>query len=197
MLELLEAVAADGARTQRHLASDLGVAVGLVNLYMKRCVSKGLVKVATVPTRRYAYYLTPKGFAEKSRLTVAYLSQSFSFFRRARADCAETFAEIKAASCERVVLAGASELAEVAVICALDEGVTVAAVVDAAATVDVLVGLPVSRSFDAVATPYQAVVVTDMRESAAAYAEACRCCGASRVFAPRLLGIGPPRERRP
>ena len=80
MLELLEAVAVGGVRTQRHLAFDLGVAVGLVNLYLKRCVNKGLIKVSAVPTRRFAYYLTPQGFAEKSQLTVDYLSQSFFFF---------------------------------------------------------------------------------------------------------------------
>ena len=58
-----------------------------VNAYLKRCVKKGLVKVSGAPARRYAYYLTPQGFAEKSRLTVEYLSSSFSFFRQAREDC--------------------------------------------------------------------------------------------------------------
>ena len=41
-----------------------------------------------VPLNRYAYYLTPQGFAEKSRLTAEYLAASFDFFRRARGDCA-------------------------------------------------------------------------------------------------------------
>src|ERR1017187_2487115 len=87
VLGLLESVERDGAQSQRKLASELGIALGLCNAYLKRCVTKGLVKMSAVPTRRYAYYLTPKGFAEKSRLTVDYLSFSFEFFRRARADC--------------------------------------------------------------------------------------------------------------
>src|SRR5258708_4622537 len=86
LLGLLESVERDGGQTQRHLAAELGIALGLVNAYLKRCINKGLVKVREVPTRRYAYYLTPQGFAEKSRLTIDYLSYSFALFRRARSD---------------------------------------------------------------------------------------------------------------
>ena len=87
VLGLLSSVETDGARSQRRMAAELGIALGLVNAYLKRCVKKGLVKVNDAPARRYAYYLTPQGFAEKSRLTVQYLSDSFSFFRKAKGDC--------------------------------------------------------------------------------------------------------------
>src|SRR5262245_41785569 len=76
MLELLDAVEQNRAQSQRLLASELGIALGLVNAYLKRCIKKGLVKVRSAPARRYAYCLTPQGFAEKSRLTVEYLSYS-------------------------------------------------------------------------------------------------------------------------
>ena len=91
MLGLLDAVEQNRAQSQRLLASELGIALGLVNAYLKRCIKKGLVKVRSAPARRYAYYLTPQGFAEKSRLTVDYLSYSFSFFRQAKTDCSELF----------------------------------------------------------------------------------------------------------
>src|SRR5688572_13223113 len=132
LLGLLESVERDGAKSQRSLASELGIALGLVNAYLKRCAKKGLIKMKGAPARRYAYYLTPQGFAEKSRLTVEYLSYSFSFFRRARADCAAAFARAQARNWRRVVLAGASDLAEIATICALESGIQVAAVVDPA-----------------------------------------------------------------
>src|SRR5215813_6396110 len=106
VLGLLSSVEEDGARSQRRIAAELGIALGLVNAYLKRCVKKGLVKVHEVPARRYAYYLTPQGFAEKSRLTVQYLSDSFSFFRHAKADCAEVFEAAKAAGFTRLLLAG-------------------------------------------------------------------------------------------
>ena len=47
------------------LAAELGMAVGLVNAYLNRCIQKGLVKATQAPARRYAYYLTPQGFARK------------------------------------------------------------------------------------------------------------------------------------
>ena len=78
VLGLLSSVENDGDRSQRRIAAELGIALGLVNAYLKRCIKKGLVKVHDAPARRYAYYLTPQGFAEKSRLTVEYLS-SFVF----------------------------------------------------------------------------------------------------------------------
>src|SRR5690348_8355621 len=114
LLGLLESVERDGRRSQRHLAAEFGIALGLVNSYLKRCVRKGLVKVHEAPARRYTYYLTPQGFAEKSRLTVAFLSTSFSFFRRARSDCMATLETAKREGWSRIVLAGASDLAEIA-----------------------------------------------------------------------------------
>src|ERR1700727_2731050 len=109
VLELLSSVESDGARSQRRIAAELGIALGLVNAYLKRCVKKGLVKVHDAPARRYVYYLTPQGFAGKSRLTVQYLSNSFSFFRLAKSDCAQVFEEAAARELTRLVLAGKSD----------------------------------------------------------------------------------------
>ena len=147
VLGLLESVERDGGTSQRRLAAELGIALGLVNAYLRRCVKKGLVKVAHAPARRYAYYLTPQGFTEKSRLTVEYLSYSFSFFRSARADCAAALAQASARGWRRIALAGVSDLAEISTICALESGVDIVAVVDPAADVARFIGLPVVASF--------------------------------------------------
>src|SRR5205814_1929268 len=130
VLGLLSSVENDGDRSQRRIAADLGIALGLVNAYLKRCIKKGLVKVYDAPARRYAYYLTPQGFAEKSRLTVQYLSDSFSFFRLAKSDCARVFDLAKASGFSRLVLAGKSDLAEIAILCAVEATVKIVAVVD-------------------------------------------------------------------
>src|SRR3954471_20477176 len=129
VLNLLNSVD-DGAQSQRRIAEELGIALGLVNAYLKRCIKKGLVKVGEAPARRYAYYLTPQGFSEKSRLTVEYLSTSFSFFRRAKSDCMRLFEAAKAQGFRRIVLSGASDLAEIAVLCAVESGIAVVALVD-------------------------------------------------------------------
>src|SRR5579872_5276833 len=130
VLGLLSSLETDGARSQRRIAAELGIALGLVNAYLKRCIKKGLVKVGEAPARRYAYYLTPQGFAEKSRLTVQYLSNSFSFFRLAKSDCASVLERAKADGFSRLVLAGSSDLAEVAILCAVEAGIAIVALID-------------------------------------------------------------------
>jgi DNA-binding MarR family transcriptional regulator len=189
LLGLLESVERNGGQSQRHLASELGIALGLVNAYLKRCVKKGLVKVAEVPPRRYAYYLTPQGFAEKSRLTIEYLTFSFSFFRQARADCASTLGSALANGWSRIALAGISDLAEIAVICAVESGTSIVAVVDADASAEAFMGTPVVRAFDAIADKADAVVITDLRNARETFAAAAVQLGRERVLAPKLLGL--------
>ena len=75
-LGVLNAIHENAKVTQRSVANDLGIALGLANAYLKRCAKKGLIKIQQIPANRYAYYLTPKGFAEKTRLTTEYLSRS-------------------------------------------------------------------------------------------------------------------------
>ena len=189
VLGLLSSVESDGARSQRRMAADLGIALGLVNAYLKRCVKKGLVKVGDAPARRYAYYLTPQGFAEKSRLTVQYLSNSFSFFRLAKSDCVRVLDQAKANGFSRLVLAGKSDLAEIAILCAIEADVGIVGVVDPDSAVSRFVGVDVSKSYGEIRKAFDAVVVTDVTRAAVSYAAAAAACGADRVLAPALLGL--------
>jgi DNA-binding MarR family transcriptional regulator len=192
LLDLLNSVERDGGQSQRRLASELGVALGLVNAYLRRCVKKGLVKVAATPAHRYVYYLTPQGFAEKSRLTVEYLSVSFGFFRRAKAECSIVFKAAADRGYRRIALAGVSDLAEIAMICAPDSGVQVTAVVDDKITQKSFVGVPVVSSFDAIADTFDAVLVTDLQRTAELVERASAAIGAERVLTPNLI-LPPPR----
>lgn len=196
VLSLLESVERDGGQTQRRLATELGIALGLVNAYVKRCIKKGLVKVGEAPTRRYAYYLTPQGFAEKSRLTVEYFTHSFSFFRQARTDCADVFAAARERGWNSVVLAGVSDLAEIARIASLESDMAIAGVVDAGAQVESFIGLAVFADFDRVTAEFDGVVITDLGSAHQTYIAAIERFGANRVLVPRLLGLGK-EARRP
>jgi hypothetical protein len=189
ILGLLESVARDSAQSQRRLAAELGIAVGLVNLYLRRCVDKGLLKMTEAPARRYAYYLTPHGFAEKGRLTLKYLSYSFDLFRRARADCRSVFLAANAFGFERVILAGASELAEIATICALETGVEIIVIVDARSNLATFAGLSVVGSYDGLESIIHAVIVTELKTPQEAYANAVERFGANRVLVPAMLGV--------
>ncbi len=187
MLALLDAVEQDSAQSQRKLASGLGIALGLVNAYLKRCVKKGLLKIGEAPARRYAYYLTPRGFAEKSRLTVEYFSASFSFFRRAREDCASVLAAARVQGWSRLVLIGVSDLAEIATICAFEEGITIVAVVDGDSSRARFLVAPVVKSLDAVDGEFDAVMLTDLQATRALVDAAAAKVGASKVLVPALL----------
>jgi DNA-binding MarR family transcriptional regulator len=194
VLNLLNFVDSDGARSQRGIAAELGIALGLVNAYLKRCVKKGLVKVRDAPARRYAYYLTPHGFSEKSRLTVQYLSDSFSFFRLAKADCARVLETAKAAGFSRLVLAGKSDLAEIAILCAVEAAIKIVAVIDPRSDDAQFVGVDVVKSFADVSDKFDAVIVTDVTRAKLSFDAAVEACGADRVLAPALLGLHPSRK---
>jgi DNA-binding MarR family transcriptional regulator len=188
-LGLLDSVERGDAQSQRRLAAELGIALGLVNAYLKRCIKKGLVKVNEAPARRYAYYLTPQGFAEKSRLTVEYLSHSFGFFRQAKSDCSQVLGSAADKGFQRVVLTGRSDLAEIAAICALDHGVAIVAVVDAAAGGSRFAGLVVYPGYDEVPTPFDAVLITDLVKARETTNAAVARFGADRVLIPELLRV--------
>jgi DNA-binding MarR family transcriptional regulator len=130
VLSVLTSIERDSEITQRALARELGIALGLANAYLRRCVLKGLVKMRQVPINRYAYYLTPQGLAEKSRLTAEYLAVSLDFFRRARADCSALFRRCEVRGWQTVALCGAGDLAEIAVLSAGETAIDVLCVID-------------------------------------------------------------------
>lgn len=149
LLGLLSAIEQDSRVTQRSLSRDLGIALGLANAYLKRCATKGLIKVSQVPLNRYAYYLTPKGFSEKSRLTAEYLTVSFNFFRDARAQCTSLFDQAARLGWQRMVLIGAGDLAEIAVLSASEGAIEILFVVDGDAQHTRCAGISIVESVSA------------------------------------------------
>lgn len=194
-LKVLNAVHRDDAVTQRNLAKDLGVALGIANAVLKRCVDKGLVKVRHTPARRYAYYLTPTGFSEKSRLTARYLSNSLRFVRDARVQFVEIFKICLTDGANRIVLAGDGELAELARLCARELNITLVAVVDTQNTDAAIPGLSIVASLEAIqSSTIDAIVLTDTVSPQATFdmlTTFCRVAGI-RLFAPRLLNVSEP-----
>ena len=123
-------------------------------------------------------------------MTVDYLSYSFSFFRQAKADCVDLFRSAKARGINKVLLAGQSDLAEIAALCALEHGVEIVGVVQEGASPGQFIGLPVSANFDAVSSAFDAVLVTDLTTAPGTFDAAVKRFGAERVLVPALLRIG-------
>jgi DNA-binding MarR family transcriptional regulator len=188
VLGVLDVVERDPAVTQRSVASELGIALGLANSYLRRCIRKGLIKVRQAPRRRYAYYLTPQGFAEKSRLTATYLADSFSFFRRARGQCGDLFAAASAQGQRRLALLGTGDLAEIATLVAREHPVEIGGMIAAVTTAERLAD-------DAAALGcIDAVIVTALTGSRDVYETAVAAFGIERVYAPPLLRLRAPAK---
>lgn len=114
MVDLLSEIERNPSFTQRGLASELGIALGLMNQYLKHCVTKGWVRAAQVSPRRIAYFLTPTGFSEKSTMVAGYLARSMTFFRDARSQCKEIFELCALQNWKNIALLGDGDLADIA-----------------------------------------------------------------------------------
>ena len=187
-LGLLNAVHENSALTQRSVAHDLGIALGLTNAYLKRCVKKGLIKASQAPANRFAYYLTPKGFAEKSRLTAEYLSSSFGFFRKARAQCADALETCDNAGWQRVALAGVSDLCDVLSLSAGDYALHLVGIVDRRSDKSHFARLPVVRRLSDMDN-FDAVIITDLDEPQTPYQYLLSRLPAERILTPELLQV--------
>ncbi len=187
-LEILETIEGKSDVTQRHLAQRMGVALGLANSYLKRCVRKGLVKIQQAPANRYLYYLTPKGFTEKSRLTAEYLSSSFEFYRKASESCVQAFDLCKDKSWSRILLCGVSELAEIASLRAQDHGIVIVGTYDPDSERKQFLDRPVWSSLDA-AFDCDAFMLTSLSEPDARYKDVASKVGHEKVLVPNILGL--------
>lgn len=114
MVHLLSEIESNPSFTQRDLASELGIALGLMNQYLKRCITKGWIRVSQISPKRISYFLTPVGFKEKSLMVTDYLARSLTFFRDARTQCEEMFNKCQTNGWRKIALAGKGDLADIA-----------------------------------------------------------------------------------
>ncbi|MBW1715922.1 MAG: winged helix-turn-helix transcriptional regulator [Deltaproteobacteria bacterium] len=114
ILRLMGEIERNGSFSQRELARRLNLSLGLVNRFIKRLVNKGYFKVKTLPKNRVKYLLTPKGLAQKSKLTVDYLRYSVNFYKEIKALLVRRFKEMERRGINRILFYGAGEVAELA-----------------------------------------------------------------------------------
>jgi hypothetical protein len=191
ILDLLESVDRDGSRPQRSRASDVGIALGLVNAYLKFCIRKGYLKARRIPARGYQYMLTPKGFAEKSRLALSRLADSLVFVHASRGEYAHLFAQATERGWTRIVIVGCSSLAEICAICALERELRIVAIVDAESTESRKLGVPILHAFDQVSEGFDGAVIADLQNPGQTRNWAIAALGESRVMTPGFLNAQP------
>jgi DNA-binding MarR family transcriptional regulator len=129
-LKVLEAISENERTTQRTVAAQLGIALGLANLYIRRLVRKGYIKAVSIPSNRVLYLITPKGIAEKTRLTFKYMEYSLQVFRRARMHLKTMLEPYAGDATRRIAIYGTGEAAELAYLCLRELAIEPTAVLD-------------------------------------------------------------------
>ena len=129
-LKILEEIDNDHTPSQRDLSKKLNISLGLVNSFVKRLANKGYFKINNIPKNRVKYILTPKGAAEKTRLTYQYIQHSFEFYRNARKKLHKLFKYLMAEGVRRVVFYGTGDFAEIAFISLQETSIQMLAIVD-------------------------------------------------------------------
>lgn len=142
-LQLLSEISGEEPLSQRELSRRLGIAVGLVNSYLKNLVSKGYVRVKNFPSNRYAYLLTPQGIAEKSRLAYQHLNYFTSLYTVARQDYLELFQRLERSGVSEVAFCGVDEVAEIAYLSLRETGLELVAVMDDERAGSLFFGIPI------------------------------------------------------
>jgi DNA-binding MarR family transcriptional regulator len=170
-LQILSEISDNGFMSQRDLSSRLGIALGLVNSYIKNLVTKGFIKIKSIPPRRYAYYLTPKGFAEKTRLTYHLLQNYTNIYRQARLSLKELFGELQAVGVSRIVFAGADEVAEIAYLTLQETELRLVGIVDEEKAGEKFFGREILPLRDIGSILHDSVIVTSYGKSETIYRE--------------------------
>jgi hypothetical protein len=167
VLRLLSALDKNPETSQRKLASDLGIALGLMNTYLKKCVVKGWVRATQVSAKRIGYFLTPDGFAEKSHMVKDYLARSFSFFQHARIQCNDIFTVCKSQGFQKISLVGEGDLKEIAIL--------------VSSAYDLEIANDINKA--------DAVVITDVMNPQKVFDDVVQKFDVNKVFTPDVLHI--------
>lgn len=186
-LELLNAIEKNGEASQRDLARHTGVALGLVNSYIKRCVRKGWVKINEAPANRYIYYITPMGFSEKMRLTTRYISDSFSFYRQSAESCDLMLKKFAAEGINDILLFGISDLAEIVFLKSLENAATIHGIYDVSGDTSQFFSIPVFHSWPR-DIELDAVILTDFLHPDKSFHLATSFIDRDQIFVPEILG---------
>jgi len=115
-LRILDQIKSDSSLTQRSISSSLNIALGLVNVYIKRLAKKGHIKITKGPMNRVKYALTPKGFAHRVDLTYNYMQSSINYLRDARTRIDNIYGQMIEAGVKDILIWGDGEIAELSYI---------------------------------------------------------------------------------
>jgi len=163
--QLLSEVADEQPVSQRELAKRLGIALGLVNSYLKNFVAKGFIRIKNYPQNRYAYLLTPNGMAEKARLAYQHVNYFTSLYTVTRQDYLLLFRELAGRGVSQVTFCGVDEVAEIAWLSLQEAGLELAGVMDDDSPGSDFMGRRVAGMSSGALSGQQLIVITSLKRS--------------------------------
>ena len=123
-LRLLEEVDSASNLSQRKLALSLGIALGVVNVLIRKVARKGYVRITQSGWRRWAYVLTPAGMTRKFQLTMEYMESILGHYRKVRSMLRNELSQLPLNPESRVAIIGTTGLAELTYLALLEMGIT-------------------------------------------------------------------------
>jgi len=163
--QLLSEVRGEEPVSQRELAKKLGIALGLVNSYIKNFVAKGFIRVKNYPHNRYAYLLTPNGMAEKARLAYQHIHYFTNLYTVTRQDYLQLFRGLAERGVVRVAFCGVDEVAEIAWLSLQESGLELAEVMDDSCAGSGFMGREVVTLAHGLLTGNHRIVITSLKRS--------------------------------
>lgn len=115
-LRLLEELEKNPFISQRELSHKFNIALGVTNACIKRMIKRGWVRIRGLNHRKIGYFLTPKGFSEKSKLTFDLIFYNIRHYNEIKRIIAKKFIEMQNKGVKRLVFYGLSEEMEIAYI---------------------------------------------------------------------------------
>jgi DNA-binding MarR family transcriptional regulator len=163
--QLLSEVADEQPVSQRELAKRLGIALGLVNSYLKNFVAKGFIRIKNYPQNRYAYLLTPNGMAEKARLAYQHVNYFTSLYTVTRQDYLLLFRKLAERGVSQVTFCGVDEVAEIAWLSLQEAGLSLSGVMDDNNTGRDFMGRQVVGMSPESLSGHQPIVITSLKRA--------------------------------
>jgi hypothetical protein len=115
-LRLLEELERNPIISQRELSHKFNIALGVTNACLRRMARKGWIRITELNRKRIGYYLTKKGFLEKSKITFDLVTGIIEHYSELKKVIGERLLEMQVDGVRRIVFYGVSDEMEVAYI---------------------------------------------------------------------------------
>lgn len=129
-VQILEAIQADSGVSQRDLAGRFDVALGLINVMLRRLAAKGYINIVKMDAQQRAYFVTPRGVVEKTRRLLAHLNNSYEFYQMSRKLIRQSVADLERTGARRIGIYGVGDVAEMVFLALKECGLDLVCVAD-------------------------------------------------------------------